>query len=78
MYIQKTVIFWMFHTLQGEEDWVVFLFIKGENQAVKSQYNKPLPVNVQNIVKDSKTALPYNVCIGNTIQWNNACFYVTA
>lgn len=53
----------MFETLQGEEDWVVFLFIKGENQAVKNQWNKPLPVNVQNIVKDSKTALPYNVCI---------------
>ncbi|XP_078319529.1 inhibitor of nuclear factor kappa-B kinase subunit alpha-like [Crassostrea virginica] len=47
-------------TAPGEEDWVVFLFIKGENQGVKNQWNKPLPSNVQNIVKDAKTALPYN------------------
>ncbi|XP_048762019.1 inhibitor of nuclear factor kappa-B kinase subunit alpha-like isoform X2 [Ostrea edulis] len=44
----------------GEEDWVVFLFVKGENQGGGSQRNKPLPPNVQNIVKDSKTVLPYN------------------
>ena len=60
--MNETFISDLFLILQGEEDWVVFLFIKGENQGVKNQWNKPLPSNVQNIVKDAKTALPYNVC----------------
>ncbi|XP_062615186.1 inhibitor of nuclear factor kappa-B kinase subunit alpha-like [Saccostrea cucullata] len=47
-------------TAPGEEDWVVFMFIKGENQGGGDKKNKPLPPNVQSIVKDSKTALPYN------------------
>ncbi|XP_061182095.1 inhibitor of nuclear factor kappa-B kinase subunit alpha-like [Saccostrea echinata] len=47
-------------TAPGDEDWVVFMFIKGENQGGGEKKNKPLPPNVQSIVKDSKTALPYN------------------
>lgn len=45
--------------LQGEEDWVVFLFIKGDNQGGGSQRNKPLPTNVQGIFKEPTIVLPY-------------------
>ncbi|XP_062617884.1 inhibitor of nuclear factor kappa-B kinase subunit alpha-like isoform X2 [Saccostrea cucullata] len=47
-------------TAPAEEDWVVFLFIKGDNQGGEgSRRNKPLPTNVQGIFKEHTTVLPY-------------------
>uniref|UniRef100_K1PV24 Inhibitor of nuclear factor kappa-B kinase subunit alpha n=1 Tax=Magallana gigas TaxID=29159 RepID=K1PV24_MAGGI len=46
-------------TAPGEEDWVVFLFAKGENQGGGTQRQKPLPTNVQGIFKEPTIVLPF-------------------
>uniref|UniRef100_K1QDD6 IkappaB kinase n=1 Tax=Magallana gigas TaxID=29159 RepID=K1QDD6_MAGGI len=46
-------------TAPGEEDWVVFLFAKGENQGGGTQIQKPIPTNVQGIFKEPTIVLPF-------------------
>ena len=51
--------------LQADEDWVVFLFSKGEKQGEGSErpIGKPLPTKVQGIFKEPTTVLPFQVCL---------------
>lgn len=53
---------------QGEEDWVVFLFAKGENQGGGTQRQKPLPTNVQGIFKEPTIVLPFQVLVSLKIR----------
>jgi len=47
---------------QGDEDWVVFLFKKGEvNETVSKRQYKPFSPRVQDIVKEPTIVLTYQV-----------------
>jgi len=47
--------------LQADDDWVVFLFKKGDNSELQQKKFKNLPQRVQAIVREPTTLLPYVV-----------------